>query len=1248
MFLLLSIGFLFLLLGYSFKWLFNATSAAQKSFRLDDDYSDRYNDSRRKVSPVFSSPNRFFDSTRKTLGPEADAALESIFNIIMEWYILSWYRTVSDSSDFVVQVKMYLQYLCSSLIHRALMLPSKSLITEGLIERTFSHFEHVSSAVTHEKPIDPLTEERVLRSFGPYLHAALTSRSAEVAYLRSMVNRILPYASLPPALLPFNAKQTVQLLSPFLNRKRNPPPVRSQKQGRLSSQTQFRQSRSVSSGSLLPNRRSLVPLDANRAAYSFFIEILSTCVLLPAMDAVASPDFINKLIILVLDEQTDAHTPDVIKVERVPVLSAYVKEWREWLSKKPRFPSPLSNLLKEQLEVYPLMQYMKSVKCTAPMTAVLLMNDIDRRLRTDILPNDTCHEIRAQIRHILSLIRDVDKGALENSGNEQHDVEDQCVLPDSENFAFFDLPSGFEDLLMGTLRAEDTHSLTRLVHNVIWEEACHAAYDAVADRFLPMYLESPEYLAHTLGLTHRVPSLSPRLSNSPRHSSPAGSTFVFNNPLKSMFGGLTVDGTSVLDGSRVGSADEFMHLSSLKSSGEFSKHQLHAQYLLSETQTIDLSDWLVYIPGLSRPEVQPKRRLIDQLTEGVMSIPGSGNNQLSLFEHDRSLSPTLSVGRPLATLSTRESLYKNRIADQLSSLHAAGQVNTTDTALSTSTTNRTPQLSTQFMFTVRTERLVNGERQPIARVDRKYSEFYVLEQKLVEFHGSAIKQQLPKRQFAPRNFEFMESRREPFERYLQYLISQPFLRSSELLFGFLTSKADFNTSLLSDLNLGRFVKSVPMKLTKEKGQFLQDFLLGFYVSCNPQPIMLEPAEPRSFTPRPEPVITVLPSSGVGVLGGYDCLASPNHYAVDANSKFRRNRSICSTTVHKPLVDMSVGNSVVSSWYNNKAAPTSLDNRLRSRLYWNNASLPPDRLGNPENSSTILNVTRLNGLSEMLFFVVEKLLVPVQTKKSQVTAESKSENSGAQANAGEEKTIRKGNTEHSIHKDPTEIRENTWNEALLNAPTLPDTPDGDVMIVRHDMNPTTPEERAPDVPTEIPTPIPKATDIPGSIVSISLSDLFTSISFAISLVKEYVSTRTRRLILWTMRVLWFYFKLPLDQWLATKLDSYVQASLVDSQLAASLRLLEATLFHSYPPSTEAERLERKSHAYTLIKTAALKLASVGISDSSAMEQKLGRLFVSFQQPKWNKQLSYVLLDQLITELFPELDRPTLNAVDGLSS
>ncbi|GAB6032639.1 Sorting nexin-14 [Chamberlinius hualienensis] len=116
-------------------------------------------------------------------------------------------------------------------------------------------------------------------------------------------------------------------------------------------------------------------------------------------------------------------------------------------------------------------------------------------------------------------------------------------------------------------------------------------------------------------------------------------------------------------------------------------------------------------------------------------------------------------------------------------------------------------------------------------VERPLQEFYVLEAKLTEFHGDSVDIHLPsKRSFGNKGLEYMESKRPALEEFLQRLLQKPVFRGSELLFTFLSSAGDFTKGLLPDINLGRMIKNVPMKLVKERGQHLEIFLQNFISS----------------------------------------------------------------------------------------------------------------------------------------------------------------------------------------------------------------------------------------------------------------------------------------------------------------------------------------------------------------------------------------------------------------------------------
>nr|XP_046228866.1 sorting nexin-14-like isoform X4 [Scatophagus argus] len=131
-------------------------------------------------------------------------------------------------------------------------------------------------------------------------------------------------------------------------------------------------------------------------------------------------------------------------------------------------------------------------------------------------------------------------------------------------------------------------------------------------------------------------------------------------------------------------------------------------------------------------------------------------------------------------------------------------------------------------------------------VYRRYLEFYVLESKLTEFHGTFADAQLPsKRIIGPKNYEFLTSKREEFEEYLQRLLQHPELSNSQLLADFLSPysmESQFLDRMLPDVNLGKIFKSVPGKLIKEKGQNLEPFIQSFFNSCeSPKP---KPSRPE--------------------------------------------------------------------------------------------------------------------------------------------------------------------------------------------------------------------------------------------------------------------------------------------------------------------------------------------------------------------------------------------------------------------
>ncbi|KAM8847399.1 sorting nexin-14-like isoform 3-T3 [Synchiropus picturatus] len=153
------------------------------------------------------------------------------------------------------------------------------------------------------------------------------------------------------------------------------------------------------------------------------------------------------------------------------------------------------------------------------------------------------------------------------------------------------------------------------------------------------------------------------------------------------------------------------------------------------------------------------------------------------------------------------------------------------------------------VYVERNDHTQGGQESESWPVYRRYLEFYVLESKLTEFHGVFPDAQLPsKRILGPKNLEFLASKREEFEEYLQKLLQHPELSSSQLLADFLSPHSlgsQFLERILPDVNLGKIFKSVPGRLVKERGQNLEPFIQNFFSSCD---------SPKPKPSRPELVV----------------------------------------------------------------------------------------------------------------------------------------------------------------------------------------------------------------------------------------------------------------------------------------------------------------------------------------------------------------------------------------------------------
>ncbi|XP_048487729.1 sorting nexin-14 [Plutella xylostella] len=119
-------------------------------------------------------------------------------------------------------------------------------------------------------------------------------------------------------------------------------------------------------------------------------------------------------------------------------------------------------------------------------------------------------------------------------------------------------------------------------------------------------------------------------------------------------------------------------------------------------------------------------------------------------------------------------------------------------------------------------------------VCRSELDFHLLRSKLREFHGASAAPQLP----SPQDNSPLETLRYKYEDFLQRLLQESLLQTSELLHLFLTVEGDFSLAVqassmaANNTDLTNIYQSVTHKLRKEKGQHLEGFLKSYLLSAD--------------------------------------------------------------------------------------------------------------------------------------------------------------------------------------------------------------------------------------------------------------------------------------------------------------------------------------------------------------------------------------------------------------------------------
>ncbi|XP_071057739.1 sorting nexin-14 isoform X2 [Pseudochaenichthys georgianus] len=716
---------------------------------------------------------------------KVDASLSEILELVLENFVYPWYRDITDDEAFVDELRVTLRFFAAVLVRRTQKVDVASLITQKLLKVSMKHIEIISKARQKVKNAEYL-QQAALEEYGPDLHVALRSRREEFLYLRKLTEMLFPYI-LPP-------KAT--------------------------------------------DCRSLTLL---------IREVLAGSVFLPSMDYLADPDTVNHLLLIFID-----NSPPEEATEPTSTLVPFLQKYSDIRNKKNSvLKLELKEIREQQDLLFRFMNFLKQEGAVHVLQFCLAVEEFnDRILCPDLSDTEKTmlHEEVKKIYETYCLDESVDKIRF-----------DPFIVEEIRNIAEGPFAEVVKLQTMRCLFEAYEHVLS-LLENVFTPMFCHS--DERAPRCLAVS-QTPRINQETTPVIQLTPS-APRASKGGAASPATSCQHGTQTPRSILICSSLQYFRQLLRGAESPARNSRMSRNSLSlddirswdwspespsslftasgSSSPASFNSLHAQ-----------STFTTFPYGsLSHRHSSPKNTSKRGESFGISRI---GSKIKGVFKS------TTMEGAMLPSYGLVEG------EDDM--VEEAMMVLEDDSPMEAASTPSTPRNLSAWNITIpyidfydddvkreripvfcidveRNDRKAVGHETENWSVYRRYLEFYVLESKLTEFHGSFPDAQLPsKRIIGPKNYEFLTSKREEFQEYLQKLLQHPELSNSQLLADFLSPhsmESQFLDKMLPDVNLGKIIKSVPSKLIKEKGQHLEPFIQSFFNSCeSPKP---KPSRPE--------------------------------------------------------------------------------------------------------------------------------------------------------------------------------------------------------------------------------------------------------------------------------------------------------------------------------------------------------------------------------------------------------------------
>ncbi|KAK2701490.1 hypothetical protein QYM36_019859 [Artemia franciscana] len=121
-----------------------------------------------------------------------DSALDSLFERIIEKFILSWEKVLGDDTSFSTEARLAICCLTGNLYRRLSKIDPEKFIRSRAIPVIMAHIDNwIKSNTCLGKWKNITSEEAAILFYGEDLHPALKSRESELVYLRSVIEKAM-------------------------------------------------------------------------------------------------------------------------------------------------------------------------------------------------------------------------------------------------------------------------------------------------------------------------------------------------------------------------------------------------------------------------------------------------------------------------------------------------------------------------------------------------------------------------------------------------------------------------------------------------------------------------------------------------------------------------------------------------------------------------------------------------------------------------------------------------------------------------------------------------------------------------------------------------------------------------------------------------------------------------------------------------------------------------------------------------